>query len=74
MADNLSTQISNELMDLTSQIPRVEADLIRQLEKGFKSLQADMLAEVARHDITGVAAQSYREKRTIALIVILMTK
>jgi len=66
--DNLNTQIADELIKLTSQMPRLEASLTNDLRKSFQVFQSDMLAEVARFDVTGVSAMSYREKRAIALI------
>ncbi len=66
--DNLNTQIANELTALTSQMPRLEASLVNDLKRSFALFQSEMLAEVARFDVTGVNAMSYREKRAIALI------
>ncbi len=65
---NLNSIILNELTALTSQMPRLEASLVNDLKRSFALFQSEMLAEVARFDVTGVNAMSYREKRAIALI------
>lgn len=65
---NLSTQIANELLELTSQLPRVQASMTRDLKKAFAEYQAEMLAAVAKADIMGVSARRYQEKRALALV------
>jgi len=65
---SLNEQIANELMELTSQIPRVQAGMSRQLKKAFAEYQRDMIAAVGKADIMGVTAKRYQQKRALALI------
>jgi len=65
---NFNTEIANELIALTAQMPRFEAGIVRQLRRSFQAFQSDMLAEVIKFDVTGVEAMSYREKRALALV------
>ena len=65
---NLNTQIANELMELTSQLPRVQAAMTIEVRKMLQQFQKDMIVEVAKFDIMGVSARRYQQKRALALI------
>lgn len=65
---SVNQQIAEQLMELTSQLPRVQASMTRQLKKAFAEYQRDMLAAVAKADVMGVTARRYQQKRALALI------
>jgi SPP1 gp7 family putative phage head morphogenesis protein len=68
MADNINKQVSDEIMNFNSQLPRIEADMARKTNARLKQLEATLIRQLTEIDPSAPTRAAYKTRRLQELL------